>query len=545
VALAGAAVAQPPDADRPAIRGGYGIELGSQLNAEELRRRGFRQDERYAPRWSKSHEGGELTVILPEMPDRANERISSISYSRPMTAEGNRDSNSICTARRTSELRRLMAAHPTLERREHNEESAESVTTRDYLVPRGSPPGRARARSITVECYTPRGDFAVRQGTAGRSTLFILFLDKQLRDAADAARAARPRSIPIDTSPGSSGAGLARTLEQFIRAQQELGWEELARRAAANYSYDWATVLIDNSVNDCERALAADRARLGACADLRLRSAGYARRAGRLIEAETDVRRAIQHFEALTPADPAGLGNAQILLADLLTDQGRYAEATAQARRALAGLSEGRLQLQNANAHAALARALWRRGEIDEAETQALRAVALLAPNGNTPVDRAWDHVRAASMLGGILADQGRWPEADAAHRGAVNLVHTAILFGGREGWPVAADAYAAYGEFELGRGRPAEAERIFRHALAVTRLTVGSLFTRSRATADAYHRLGLSLVAQGKHEEAEIQFRHAVGIRQFDEAESAEYAPHRIALANAWLARGSNPREA
>jgi tetratricopeptide (TPR) repeat protein len=185
---------------------------------------------------------------------------------------------------------------------------------------------------------------------------------------------------------------------------------------------------------------------------------------GRLSEALTSFQKALEFNPRLADAHN-GLGNA-------LVDLGRAEEAEASYRRALA------LQPESAEVHSNLAKALLEMDRVEESVACARRAVQLSPQLAeahenlanallNVNLEEAVAHYRTAlrarpddaelnNNLGVVLRLLGRTAEAEASCRRALELL------------PGYAPAVAALAEASADRGEFAEAERLFKQALAL-----------------------------------------------------------------------------
>jgi len=194
-------------------------------------------------------------------------------------------------------------------------------------------------------------------------------------------------------------------------------------------------------------------------------------------------------------------------IADLLLDQGQYAEAEKTLRRVLevhARLS-GPEDFATLKTRTSLASALEQQGKSSEAETQ-YRAVFKLATDVWGPED--WRTLTARGGLASALGDQGKLAEAEAEYREVLTLREKSLGSESR-------DTLMARHNLATMLSRQdkyAEAEAEFRLVLRLREKVLGSenpdtLMTRSN--------LGNLLAKQGKYREAENELREVIALKE------------------------------
>jgi tetratricopeptide (TPR) repeat protein len=190
-----------------------------------------------------------------------------------------------------------------------------------------------------------------------------------------------------------------------------------------------------------------------------------------------------------------------------LNQRGRYAEAEALYRRALAVWEEVLGPRHRATAVSCnnLANVLNHQGRYQEAEALHRKALAIreqvLGPQHP-------DTARSYENLAGILNNQRRFKEAEPLHRKAL-AVREEVL------GPLHPDTAQSYNNLAYNldlQGRYKEAEPLFRKALAVKEEVLGP---RHPSTANNYNNLAYNLEAQGRAKDAEPLSRKALAIRE------------------------------
>ena len=203
--------------------------------------------------------------------------------------------------------------------------------------------------------------------------------------------------------------------------------------------------------------------------------------------------------------DTVAEATAQGILGGILHAQGRYEDAEAMHRRALAGrrraygADDPRVGISRTN----IALALWSRGELQEAE--AMNRTALVALQRALGADHPVVAI-SSSNLASILDAQGNYVEAEAIHRRALAARQRAL---GSEHPDVAASHNNLAVALE-GQGRYAEAEAVHRRALAIWEQALGSDHPQ---VATSRNNLAIVLKIQGRYEEAEGTYRQALAV--------------------------------
>ena len=204
-----------------------------------------------------------------------------------------------------------------------------------------------------------------------------------------------------------------------------------------------------------------------------------------------------------TDGDPRRMLDARSSHALALSALGRYEEAEAEYRAALALEAEflGEDETPFLGTHANFAMLLAKRGKLEEAENE-MRAVVEIALQTLGP-----EHPRSANALtnlANLLARQGKYVEAEAVARRALELTVRAM----GEQHPDVAIARGSLGVTFIGQGKSAEAEVVLREALSLATEVLGAEHadvTRSRIN------LGQALQMQHRYEEAEEELRLAL----------------------------------
>ncbi|MGY6552995.1 MAG: tetratricopeptide repeat protein [Wenzhouxiangella sp.] len=135
------------------------------------------------------------------------------------------------------------------------------------------------------------------------------------------------------------------------------------------------------------------------------------------------------------------------------------------------------------------------------AHALSLRAIELLEAHPQADGDRL---AQAWSLHAGTLASLGRYTEAEAAHRRALQLTdpHDALAV---------AAGLNNLGLAVFSLGRMAEAEALLETALALRQ----SIAPTAAETAASYNNLAVVLAAQDRRDEAEPKYRRALEIRR------------------------------
>jgi eukaryotic-like serine/threonine-protein kinase len=224
---------------------------------------------------------------------------------------------------------------------------------------------------------------------------------------------------------------------------------------------------------------------------------------GRLDEAESELRQALELLERVLGPDDPGVATGLENLGMVMSDQYAHEEAEALHRRA----HEIRLRAlgpehpEVALSHANVATALTNRGKLVEAETEHRRALALFerAYGPDHPdVGMSWTN------LGITLDRQGRHLEAEEAYRRALAVVER--VYGPKH-------AHVASVQNNLGASlqdqqRLEEAEAAFRAALDIYEAALGPAHPHVGL---ARTNVGLVLEAQGHLDEAIVAHRQAL----------------------------------
>ncbi|MEW5977642.1 MAG: tetratricopeptide repeat protein [Acidobacteriota bacterium] len=215
---------------------------------------------------------------------------------------------------------------------------------------------------------------------------------------------------------------------------------------------------------------------------------------GKLDQADSLLRSALERRKALFGEAHAEVGNSLVALGLLRTDQAQLEEGERLVRE---GLEMARRTLTPhhpvvAKATTSLGQVLEIRGKYDEAIQVLKEATRLHEAAG----ERNPDLVVALSELANTHFYAGHYDEAEA-----LNLRTLAInrnLYGERH--PYIADDLINLGAIQFERGHFGEAEQFYRQGLDIIRSWYGKDHHR---TASALTMLGRSLVSQGKLEEA------------------------------------------
>lgn len=211
---------------------------------------------------------------------------------------------------------------------------------------------------------------------------------------------------------------------------------------------------------------------------------------GRFEEAEALARRTI----ALAPADL----EAQEALGRILTERGRYDDAV----RILEPVLARREQLpeldKRATAASALASAHFYAGRYDESRALNERALGLrVQVHGERHPYVAADRTN----LGAIDVDTGRYAQAEPQFRRALTIVET--WYGPDH--PETGSALTMLGRCLVYQQRNAEAQPLLRRALAIQEKVLGPAHAR---VASVINDLGNIAVAAARYDEAELYYR-------------------------------------
>jgi serine/threonine-protein kinase len=229
--------------------------------------------------------------------------------------------------------------------------------------------------------------------------------------------------------------------------------------------------------------------------------------AGRLDEAETTARQAVDLSEQAHGADHVDTAAALANLGMVLFDRGRAGEAEPILARSLAILErdlggDHPNVARNVNALASANTAL---GNFAVAETLHRRALASFERRLGP------EHPQVALVrndLGVVLIELHRYAEAEAEYARSVSIAEKAL----GEEHPLTGVFRGNLGEAVLLQGRSAEAEPILQQAVAAVRDGFGD---EHPFVAESLRILGLALAAQGRLQEAEETLLQSVRIRE------------------------------
>ncbi len=222
--------------------------------------------------------------------------------------------------------------------------------------------------------------------------------------------------------------------------------------------------------------------------------------------------------------DARRLAKVHGMLGVVLKAQGRYAEAEAEYRAAIAGLEQALPgdHAETAKARGNLAAVLHLQGHSAEAATQMRAVVDTLERSLGVLHPEV---LSARNNLAVIVLAQGRLPEAEAEFRAVVER-RTALLGPGHEGVATARDNLA---NVLRAQGRLPEAEAEHRAALEIRLALFGPIHP---AVATSHNNLGAALQAQNELEAAEVSLRAAVDVwaqMQGDEHPSTALARYNL----------------
>lgn len=344
-----------------------------------------------------------------------------------------------------------------------------------------------------------------------------------------------------DPSPRLSDGAPATTptpQERLGMAVTLLNLENTARDAAIRYDLRSASLAYLMAVSQCDYLVRTTGGPAAYCAGLRLLHGETSLLAGYPSDAETATRSALDFYRT-DPTSRSAL-QAHRLLAEVLSDQSRHVEAEAQARRALHQVIAviGDRAASTGATYQTLGGVLWRAGNINQAEPHIRRALTLFEGQPQWAENSA----SANSVLGSILAEQGRLDLAEAAHRRALAFALGRIAATNRRRpGPATGLIFQGLGDVLERQGRFAEAEPNYRRALAINHDLFGNTHQR---TAESHRRLGSALEAQGRGAEAELHYRHAVTINEGRRPDLAQLTGQRLRLATYWLNARAHRRE-
>ena len=218
---------------------------------------------------------------------------------------------------------------------------------------------------------------------------------------------------------------------------------------------------------------------------------------------ESAARDALTALRSGTTASPADMATASVWLADAVRGQGRYPEAEALYRQALAarGKALGPRHPDTALVMEDLAVALLFEGRYNEAESL-LRPALAVDEKALGPEDVAV--ARCENSLARLLRLEGRYAEAEPHFRRALAIREKTL---GPE-HPDTATSLNNLGNMLWSEGRLAEAEPLFRRALAIREKVLGP---DNPSTALAVNGLAAVLNDEGRYAEAEPLYRRAL----------------------------------
>ncbi|MFV8750253.1 tetratricopeptide repeat protein [Nannocystaceae bacterium ST9] len=236
---------------------------------------------------------------------------------------------------------------------------------------------------------------------------------------------------------------------------------------------------------------------------------------------------------------PADLAISHAGLANILLGQGKYGEAEAEYRQALA--IEERLGLQARPdfgiALAGLASAQLRQGKLREAETNYREAIAKIEQGFGRHA-----HPEVALALHGLantLAQLGELGEAEADYREAAAILRSLV---GDEDHPSLATVLRGLGDVLDCQGKYADAIAAFEQSIVVKQRVFG---TREHPhVASSLHGLANALSGSGEYDRAEAAYRESIAIleRVHGSREHADIAAGLAGLANLAFHRGRAP---
>jgi serine/threonine protein kinase/class 3 adenylate cyclase/Tfp pilus assembly protein PilF len=227
---------------------------------------------------------------------------------------------------------------------------------------------------------------------------------------------------------------------------------------------------------------------------------GLAKVAKPILEKSLAIRRRLFGDGAAETADVLiAMGEAEQSLGEYPNAEGRFAEAAA-ARTTLFGPAHAGV----AQALEGVARARWRRGNLDSAAAAAQHAIEIYRSLGGHSAELAG----VLSRLAVIRVSSGRAPEADSLLREALTLAHTVY---GPEHRTVA-QLMNNLGLVLTAEGKFAEAEVNLRGALAILKKLLGD---RHPQVANSTSALATFLHQQRQYDQAETLFRESLAVYQ------------------------------
>ena len=303
----------------------------------------------------------------------------------------------------------------------------------------------------------------------------------------------------------ASEAASRRALETGVRWRQ---WREVARAATL------LIAVVGERQSRLEEGLRYREIAVGAAAgDPELEASVEASvaialdEAGRFAEAEAGQRRALARYREVFGDDHQRVAGARHNLAIALEAQGKYDEAEAEHRQAIAMSTEalGPNHPEVATRLSSLALLRVRQGRIKDAEAE-FRNVLEIREHA-----LGRDHPSVAGTRNAIaitLVNQGRYEEGEAEHRRALRLRTEAL-------GPAHPDIAASHSNLSVvlrRRGKLEEAETEIRKALAMFDETVGSQHPDALI---ARSSLASLLSERGRTADAEQEYREALSLSQ------------------------------
>ena len=230
-------------------------------------------------------------------------------------------------------------------------------------------------------------------------------------------------------------------------------------------------------------------------------------RQGKLAEAETMQREALDLRKRLQGVQHPDFAFPLTALAQMLSDEGKLPEAEAAQRQVLALRlrQAGGESTELADALKALASILWRQKRLEQAEVLDKKALTLqrrLLGKDDPEV------AMTINDLATVLYLQGKFPEAEALFREAVSMAERLLSPEHPARLNLLANLATCLGE----QGNFAEAEKSHRQLLEVRQRVLGPKHPR---VAESLSNLARMLQAQNKLPEAESTERNALAMRK------------------------------
>lgn len=228
-------------------------------------------------------------------------------------------------------------------------------------------------------------------------------------------------------------------------------------------------------------------------------------RSGRYTEAETVLRRALQHVEEAAGGGHLTRSVFRYSLAHILVERGKYAEAEAILRDVISFLEKtpGREHPAYGVSLRTLGQVLAIQGKHHEAEAILHTAIPVLE---RTLGREHPDYGRSLASLAGILAQRGNSDEAEPLYRASISTLERTL---GRE-HPDLITALQGLAITLVNQGKRAEAEELLREVVAIGEELLGR---EHPGHASSLTSLAVALAAQGKYHEAEQALRGSLAI--------------------------------